>query len=111
MLAWLTEADAGLDGGVDASCTVAQPSWQALDGGELFAGGFTDLVELPLGASLDLTLPREVIMTVCDDPLVEVQPSGGTIHLVGRRPGVTQCGFWYFKGSVPNRFARVSVRR
>lgn len=84
--------------------------WQAFnDGGVLFDGGFTDLVELSVDASVELVFPRQVILTVCDAPIVEVAPQKASLRLVGTEPGATQCGFWFDRGAVPNRFVRVSI--
>jgi hypothetical protein len=84
--------------------------WQGLaDGGTLYDGGFTDLVELSVNASVELVFPRQVVLTVCDSPLVEVATQKDSLRLVGAEPGVTQCGFWFDRSAVPSRYVRVSV--
>lgn len=100
----------GGDGGVSAS-TPRPPAarWRAIDGGTLFEGGFTDLVELSADASVRLRFPRPVIMTVCDEPIVDVDPHRQYVELQAVEPGLTQCGFWFDQNPVPNRLVRVFV--
>ena len=83
--------------------------WRPIKGAATFDGGFTDLVELSLDASVQLKFPRPVIMTVCDDPIVEVGPMNSAVQLTATEPGVTQCGFWFEQRTAPNRFVQVTV--
>jgi len=108
-----TIVDAGVrggDGGVPASTPrPAAARWSATDGGTLFEGGFTDLVELSADASVRLLFPRPVIMTVCDEAIVDVDPQRQFVELKAVEPGLTQCGFWFDQNPVPNRLVRVFV--
>ncbi len=86
------------------------PRWIPYDGGALGPGGETDVVELQVGQSIEIWLPRSVMLGVCDEPLVRVDDLHDHLGLVGLKAGSTHCGFWFSaEGGVGRNFA-VTVR-
>ena len=85
--------------------------WIAWDGGDLLDGGETDLLELTVGRTVELRLPRAVVLQVCDAPLVGIETRAGdvTLEVTGLRAGTTHCGFWYQRSPGPNRYFGVVV--
>lgn len=86
-------------------------SWQGWDGGARIEGDFTDVATVPVGGRVELTFERPVLTTVCDDPLVRIEPLTASYVLVGVREGTTQCGFWMTPGGAPTRYLRITVFR
>jgi hypothetical protein len=107
---------AGRDGGarpeVDAGRPDAGPpaSWRAFTGESLFDGGVSDLVELKVGASIEVSFPRQTVSIVCDDvTLFTLEPLVTTFRFTGLKPGHTHCGFWFEPNSFPNRYVDITV--
>jgi hypothetical protein len=73
--------------------------------------GATDLVELSLGASVEVPLPMPAVMTVCDAPLASVELTDAGVRLAGRERGLTHCGLWFYRNAFPQRLVEVRVIR
>jgi hypothetical protein len=107
--------DAGRDAGVvDAGVPDAGPrvgSWKTFDGYSWFDdAGTTDLVTLPVGASVEVRFPQPTISVVCDDlELVRVEGQVESYRFTGLKRGQTHCGFWYEKRAWPSRYVEVTV--
>lgn len=111
-------SDAGVrDGGLADAATV-DPG--AADGGSrarwrtwesaLFDGGVSDLVELSVGAQVELTFPQRTVAVICDDPTLFTLEALPTSHrFTGLKPGHTHCGFWYAPQPFPHRYVSIAV--
>jgi len=107
--------DAGLDGGTpDAGAPHPSPlaRWTEYPPAQVADAGATDLVELSVGAFVDLRLPYPVLVSVCDAALatIEDRPDGG-LRFTGVDGGATHCGLWFFSNSFPQRYVDVRVVR
>lgn len=95
--------DGGTDAGLVSRWSRAEEAW--------FEGGYSDLIELSLDASVEVPFPRPIITTICDDAsLVTLQALPEALRFTGVKPGVTSCGFWFELRPFPNRFVQVVVQ-
>lgn len=114
----LSGADAGVeDGGLAGAATVdagaadggSRARWRPWEGA-LFDGGVSDLVELPVGAQVELTFPQRTVAIICDDPTLFTLEALPTTHrFTGLKPGHTHCGFWYAARPFPHRYVDIAV--
>jgi hypothetical protein len=100
------DAGAPMDAGVRA---VAR--WTAYQGDAVADAGATDLVEVSVGAMVEVPVPQPVVMTVCDAPLAQVETRAEGTRFTGLRPGATHCGLWFFKAAFPQRYVELRVVR
>lgn len=107
---------AQLDGGSQAAPQTAKAN---VDGGlpSSSDAGVTDVATLVVGESLKLKFSSPVLMSVCDDPIVGVDPKANEVTITGEDAGVTLCGFWLLKSysaagaqPVPDHLYEVRVR-
>ncbi len=98
------DAGAGGDAGPLARWTLLEP-WQVED------AGATDLVELSVGAWLEVPLAKPVVLTVCDAVLAEVEALSTGLRFTGVDAGATHCGLWFFRSPFPQRTVDLRVVR
>jgi hypothetical protein len=100
--------DAGADGGLDAGPLAR---WTLFEPGQVADAGATDLVELSVGAWVEVPLDKPVVLTVCDAPLAAVEERPKGLRFTGLDAGATHCGLWFFSNAFPQRYVEVRVVR
>ena len=102
------DAGAGdADGGRPAAGPVAR--WTMLPAELMADAGATDLVEVSVGASVEVPLQKKTVLTVCDAVLAEVEDRPSGLRFTGVDAGTTRCGLWFFRNPFPQRTVRLTV--